>query len=144
VGEFRFSLRTAIAALTTAISIALVGVPTAYAATVTYQIVTNEIEAKQEDGTSVEAYRFDPAIYPVQQGDEVVLQIRGLKGHDHPIEIEGYNIKDVVRRNAVTSIRFKASKPGVYRVICTAHADAKHNGPMEGYLVVIPSAKKPR
>lgn len=110
-----------------------------YAQTVTYQIVTNEIKAKQKDGTKTEVYRFDPAVYVVQEGDDVVMNIRGLKGHDHPVVLQGYNLQDVIHRNQVSTLRFKASKVGFFRLICTSHADSEHEGPMEGYLVVVPA-----
>ncbi len=113
--------------------------PRAEAATVQYQIVTNEIAAKQKDGTKVEVYRFDPAVYVAQEGDDVVLTFRGVKGHDHPIVLEGYNLKNVIHRNQVTTLKFKADKPGFFKLICTAHPDASHEGPMEAYLVVTPN-----
>jgi plastocyanin len=113
--------------------------PVAFAKTVTYQVVTNEISAKQTNGSKVEVYRFDPAVYPVTQGDEVVLRIRGVKGHQHDIVLDKYNLKATVNRNETTEMRFRADKPGVYRLICLTHKDEFHEGPMEGYLVVIPS-----
>jgi plastocyanin len=114
------------------------GIPEASAATRTYQVVTNEIAAKQKDGSTIEVYRFDPAVYVAGQGDDVVIKIRGLKGQDHPVELEGYGIQGVVHRNQVTTIKLKAHKAGFFRLICTAHADAAHEGPMEAYLVVTP------
>ncbi|GMA51704.1 hypothetical protein GCM10025857_30610 [Alicyclobacillus contaminans] len=114
--------------------------PTAHAAVDTYQVVTNEISAKQPGGGTVDVYRFDPAVYVAEQGDEVVLQFRGLKGHDHPIVLDGYNLHATVRRNERTTLRFIADKPGFFHLICTAHADAAHEGPMEAYLVVTPKS----
>jgi len=112
--------------------------PTAQAATVTYQIVTNEIAAKQPDNSMVKVYRFDPGVYVVMQGDLVNLNVRGLKGHDHPIVIEGYDIRGIVKRNATTNFSFVASRAGTFRIICTTHMDAAHEGPMEAYLIVLP------
>lgn len=108
---------------------------------VTYQIVTNEIKAKQSDGTVVEVYRFDPGVFVVPQGTDVSLQIRGLKGHLHAVVLEGYDVRGVVRRNQTTTLHIHADKAGVYRLRCTTHADAAHEGPMEGYLVVLPSTR---
>ena len=112
--------------------------PQVFANTVTYQIVTNEIAAKQTDGSKVEVYRFDPGVWVVNEGDDVVLKIRGVKGHDHPVVLEGYQVNGVVHRNQTTDLRLKANKPGMFHLICTSHADAAHNGPMEGYLIVVP------
>ncbi|MBX5437662.1 MAG: transcriptional regulator [Alicyclobacillaceae bacterium] len=106
--------------------------------TVRYQIVTNEIKAKQTQGPDVEVYRFDPGVFVVHEGDQVELAIRGLKGHDHPVVLEGYGVRGVIHRNQMTTLRFRATRPGVFRLICTAHADAAHEGPMEGYLIVLP------
>jgi plastocyanin len=104
----------------------------------TYQIVTNEIAAKQPDGRVIEVYRFDPSVYVVNQGDEVELRIRGLKGRDHPVVLEGYGLRGVVRKNQVLTLRLRAERAGIFRLVCTSHADAEHEGPMEGYLVVVP------
>ncbi|MCL6636724.1 MAG: cupredoxin domain-containing protein [Alicyclobacillus sp.] len=112
--------------------------PVASAATVSYQVVTNEISAKQPGGGKVEVYRFDPAVYVAMQGDDVELHLHGLKGHDHPVVLEGYNVNGVIHRGQETVLKFKADKPGFYRLVCTAHADAAHVGPMEGYLLVFP------
>jgi hypothetical protein len=111
-------------------------IPQVSAKTITYQIVTNEISAKDPDGSKTEVYRFDPAIYPVFQGDDVVLQIYGVKGHDHPILLEGYNIRGVIHRHQLTTLRFHADKLGVFRLICLAHPDMAHHGPMEAYVIV--------
>lgn len=110
----------------------------AYAATVSYRVVTNEIAAKQADGSEKEVYRFDPAVFVATEGDDVELHLYGLKGHDHPFVLEGYNLKGVIHRNQETVLRFQADKPGFFRLLCTAHADAAHEGPMEAYLVVVP------
>ena len=111
----------------------------ALAKSVSYQVVTDEIAAKQTDGSTTEVYRFDPAVYVATQGDDVTLKVRGLKGHDHPLVLEGYDIHAVVHRNEVTTIHLKATKAGFFRLICTAHADANHEGPMEAYLLVVPA-----
>lgn len=134
-------MRKSVLALSACVCLATFGISnqTASAKTVTYQVVTNEVSAKQPDGSKVEVYRFDPAVFPVSQGDDVVLRIRGVKGHQHDLLLEKYNLKATVNRNETTDLRFRADKPGVYRLICLTHADASHEGPMEGYLVVVPN-----
>jgi plastocyanin len=114
----------------------------AFAQPVTYNVVTDEVTAASAGGPSASVYRFAPAVYVVNQGDDVTLAIRGVKGHDHPVELEGYGLHAVVRRGQVTRLQFKADKAGIFRLICTAHADATHKGPMEGYLVVVPRYTK--
>lgn len=113
----------------------------AFAQPVTYQVITDEVEATMPDGSDVEVYRFDPAVYVVNQGDDVTLVIRGVRGHDHPVELEGYGLHTVVRKGETVRLQFRADKPGIFRLICSEHADATHKGPMEGYLVVVPPAK---
>jgi plastocyanin len=108
--------------------------------TVTYQVVTNEIEAKAADGTQREVYRFDPAVFVANQGDDVVLKIHGLKGHSHPVTLEGYGLHGVIERNQTLRLHVHADKAGMFRLICTTHADLAHEGPMEGYLIVVPRA----
>jgi len=126
----------------TAVSaMAVTSAPTAHADVVKYEMVTNEISAIQKDGSKVEVYRFDPGVVAVQQGDDVTLRIRGVKGHDHPIVLEGYGLQAVVHRNEVTTLHFQANRPGVFQLICTAHADEKHSGPMIGYILVVPKNK---
>jgi plastocyanin len=105
---------------------------------VTYQVVTNEIEAKAEDGTQREIYRFDPAVFVANQGDDVVLKIHGVKGHSHPVTLEGYGLHGVIERNQTLMLHVHADRPGMFRLICTTHADLAHEGPMEGYLIVVP------
>lgn len=117
--------------------------PAAHAESVGYEIVTNEIAAKQTDGSKVEVYRFDPGVFVVTQGDDVTLRFRGIKGQDHPVVLEDYNLKTVIHRTQVTSLHFKATKPGMFRLVCTLHADAAHEGPMEGYLIVVPHPSHP-
>lgn len=105
---------------------------------VTYQIVTNEIQTKLPTGKTMEVYRFDPGVFVVEQGTNVELKLIGVKGHDHPVTLEGYNVSGTIKKNTATSLKFTADKPGVFRLICVAHADVEHQGPMEGYLVVVP------
>ncbi len=139
ISHTSLSRAVSLAAVLTVVAASLVMHPrTVLAESVSYQVLTNEIAAKQTDGSTTEVYRLDPAVYVAAEGDDVTLRIRGLKGHDHPLVLEGYNLHTVVHRNEVTTLHFKATKPGFFRIICTAHADANHEGPMEGYLLVIP------
>lgn len=133
----RFMIRIAASILTVALA-GSVFPAVAHADEVSYSVVTNEIKAKQTDGQAKEVYRFDPAVYVANEGDDVTLRFYGLKGHDHPIYLEGYDVRDVIHRNQVTTMKFHADKPGFYRLVCTAHKDAAHKGPMEAYVVVIP------
>ncbi len=107
----------------------------------TYQIVTNEIEAKLPNGQMHDLYQFNPAVYVANQGDDVVLKIHGVKGKSHPVVLEGYGVTGVIERNQTLTLHIHADKPGLFRLICTTHADLAHGGPMEGYLFVVPNSR---
>lgn len=99
-------------------------------------MVTGEYKATAADGHEIEAYRWDPGTIFVEKGERVNLVLYGVNGESHPFYIEGTSIKGEVRQGKETSVIFQASKEGVYRLICLAHPDRKHNGPMIAYIVV--------
>lgn len=99
-------------------------------------MVTGEFKATLEDGTEIEAYRWDPGTIFVDKGESVKLSIYGVNGASHPFIIEGLDIKEEVKKGKETIISFKADKEGTYRIICLAHPDITNNGPMIGYIVV--------
>ena len=68
------------------------------------------------------------------QGDKVTLEVLGINGASHPTTIEGYDISFEVKRGQLNRVTFTADKPGVFRIICSAHQPA-----MTGQLVVLPS-----
>jgi len=99
-------------------------------------MVTGEFSATLEDGRKIEAYRWDPGTVVVKKGELVKLVIRGVNGAQHPFVIEGLNVRGVVTKGRETTVTFRAAREGIYRLICTAHPDAAHNGPMIAYIVV--------
>lgn len=99
-------------------------------------MVTGEFESKTKDGKQIEAYRWDPGTIVVKQGEMVELRIYGVSGDSHPFVIEGTSIKGEVTKGKETVVRFKANKEGTYRLICEAHPDIAHSGPMIAYIVV--------
>lgn len=101
-----------------------------------FHMVTGEFSTTTEDGKKIEAYRWDPGVIVVNRGDTVTLKIAGVNGQSHPFVIEGLNIKGEVKKGEETTVTFKADKKGTYRLICFAHPDLAHNGPMIGYIVV--------
>lgn len=98
-------------------------------------MVTGEFKSTLEDGTEIEAYQFAPGTVNANEGERVELRIRGVNGHRHDFVIEGLGISGTIEKNKETIIRFTA-KEGIYRIVCTTHADAASNGPMIGYIVV--------
>ena len=77
-------------------------------------------------------YRWEPGTVVVYQGDDVELQIWGVNGADHPARIEGYDKAFSVKRGQLTTVSFKADKPGIFRILCDVHSPS-----MTGTLVVL-------
>ena len=99
-------------------------------------MVTGEFSATLKDGRKIEAYRWDPGTVFVNKGEQVKLVIYGVNGAQHPFYIEGLNVEGVVTKGEETVVTFRAAREGIYRLICTAHPDAAHEGPMIAYIVV--------
>lgn len=104
--------------------------------TAEYHIAIVEFEAKTADGREYDVYRFDPGTIYVQHGQQVTLTFHGVHGSHHPIEIEGYNIRNAVAKGESTSISFTADQKGTFRIICSTHSGHDSSVPMIGYLVV--------
>lgn len=103
----------------------------------TLQMVTGEFSTTLKDGSKIEAYRWDPGTVVAYKGETVTLKITGVNGASHPFVIEGLNIEGEVKKGEVTEVTFKADKSGIYQIICMAHPDLTHNGPMIGYIVIL-------
>ncbi|MFD2171808.1 cupredoxin domain-containing protein [Tumebacillus lipolyticus] len=101
-----------------------------------FWIVTNEIKTKLEDGKEIEAYRWDPGFLTVEKGKPVTLHFYGMKGKEHPFEIEGLGVSGKVEKGKVTTVTFTPKKVGTYRIVCLIHTTLEQEGPMIGYLRV--------
>ncbi|TGB02810.1 cupredoxin domain-containing protein [Halobacillus salinus] len=99
-------------------------------------LVTGEFKAETKDGQEIEAYRWDPGTIFVEKGEAVQLNIFGVNGQEHPFYIEGTDIKGTVQQGKETVVDVKFDKEGIYRLICSTHADTSTNGPMIAYIVV--------
>lgn len=85
----------------------------------------------------VNAYAWAPDTITVVEGDKVTLNIVGINGGSgHASSIEGHVEKFDVKRGELTTLNFTAGKPGIYKIICTAHAPN-----MVGHMVVLPASK---
>lgn len=104
---------------------------------VTVHIVTGEFASRLPDGKAIEAYRWDPGTVVVYKGDRVTLHFHGVNGAKHPFEIRGYNVRGTVEKGKQTTVQFVADRAGVFEIVCLAHPDRAHNGPMVGYLHVL-------
>jgi len=110
--------------------------PTAAKPNTVLHMITGEFKTTLEDGTEMESYVFHPGTVYANDGEIVELRIRGVNGKQHDFYIEGMDdVNGQILKNKETVITFKA-KEGVYRIICTTHADAAHEGPMIGYIVI--------
>jgi plastocyanin len=91
---------------------------------------------RQPDQTGrweVSTYVWAPSQILVNQGDEVTLEFVGINGAAHPTEIRGLGKAFTLTRGQVTRVEFRADKPGVYLVICSAHQPS-----MRSEIVVLP------
>lgn len=95
-----------------------------------------EYKSKLDDGTEIEAYRWEPGTIFVPKAKDVTLNIFGVNGKSHPFKIEGTDVSGVVKKGEQTNVQLRFDKAGVYRIICTAHETRAQNGPMIGYIVV--------
>lgn len=82
----------------------------------------------------VSTYQWQPAFILSNEREDVLLEIIGINGAEHPSFIEGINVPPfVVRRGSITRVEFRAPRPGFYRIVCSTHQPT-----MVGYLVVLP------
>jgi plastocyanin len=81
----------------------------------------------------VNSYAWAPSTVVVVEGDQVTLEIIGINGAAHPSNIEGHAVSFDVKRGQITTVKFTAGKPGVYKIVCDAHLPG-----MVGQLVVLP------
>ena len=102
----------------------------------TFHMVTGEFSSEDTSGKELEAYRWDPGTIVVPVNKEITLSIYGVNGKEHPFFIEGTNVKGAVKKGEETLVTMTFKNEGTYRIICTAHPDKEHNGPMIGYIVV--------
>ncbi len=104
-----------------------------------FQLVTGEWSWKSADGTQeIEVYRWDPAMLIVKQGARVTLKIYGVKGERHTLAIEAFGVRADILRGRITTVSFVADKAGTFEILCLDHPDREHQGPMVGYLIVLP------
>jgi heme/copper-type cytochrome/quinol oxidase subunit 2 len=103
----------------------------------TIQMVAGEFDADTTGGKEIESYRWDPGTIIVRKGQPVKLSIYGVNGTKHPFYIEGLNVKGEVVQGKETIVSFTPTSEGTYRLICQAHYDIAHNGPMIAYIEVV-------
>lgn len=64
---------------------------------------------------------YDPATIIVHKDDNVVLTVGNTTDKTHGFSIEGYGIHDEVNPGTPLTVKFKAKKPGTFKVFCQIH-----------------------
>ena len=80
------------------------------------------------DGTGrwqVESYRFEPGFLAVKKGTKVTLEIAGINGSRHDVDLissSGNKVKSaVITRGRLTNVVFRPMKAGTWKLVCTIH-----------------------
>lgn len=102
------------------------------------QMAVVEYKAELDQGKEMEMYRWDPGYISVRKGDRVHLHMHGVNHSSHPFVLKGYDVKGEVKPGEVTDVQFVADEAGLFQLICLTHQDQKHEGPMIGYVRVLP------
>ncbi|PRZ13523.1 Cupredoxin-like domain-containing protein [Laceyella sediminis] len=101
-------------------------------------LFTVEHEANH-GGKEVEVYRFDPGFITVVKGEKIRLHIHGFHGKKHHFSIPSFQVNSEVAKGEVTTVEFIPDKVGTFEIICHDHLSPQHEGPMIGYITVVPS-----
>lgn len=99
-------------------------------------MVTGEFSTKLDNGSDIEAYRWDPGTINIEENQNVRLKLHGINGMEHHFHIEGTNISGVVKKGETTEVAVQFKKEGTYRLICDTHSTTKDSAPMIAYIVV--------
>lgn len=87
--------------------------------------------------------RFMPDKIEVNEGDEIVLHLTNVEQSTDMIHGWGlieHDVNVIVDPGETKTMRFKATKPGVFAFYCTNFCSALHQE-MQGYLAVKPAAR---
>ncbi len=87
-----------------------------------------ELEEPDETGRwEVESYRFEPGFAAATLGERVTLEIVGINGARHEIELvspSGKTTSFVVTRGRMTRVPFQAEELGIWHLVCLTHPPA--------------------
>ena len=79
-------------------------------------------------------YEFDPGVITMKKGEKVRLIITATD-RDHGIKIDAFDIDQVLKKGAPTTIEFTASKSGTFEFKCSVYCGMGHRK-MKGKLIV--------
>ena len=68
---------------------------------------------------------FDPTTITVHKDDVVRMAVGNSTTTTHGFSIEGYGIQDQVEPNNGIQVRFRATKPGTFKIYCQLHQTHK-------------------
>jgi nitrosocyanin len=64
---------------------------------------------------------FEPTSLVVHKDDVVRISVGNASSKTHGFSIEGYGIHDEVEPNNGIQVRFRATKPGTFKIYCQLH-----------------------
>lgn len=79
-------------------------------------------------------FAFDPAVITVKKGEKVRLIITATD-RDHGIKLDAFDVNQVLKKGAPTTIEFTPDKVGTFEFKCSVYCGHGH-GKMKGKLVV--------
>ena len=81
---------------------------------------------KADDGPVGSGNAITPANLAVQKGRKVVITVTNTaKDKQHGFSIDEFGVKETIDQGKTTTVKFKADKPGTYRVYCQIHPTHK-------------------
>jgi plastocyanin len=93
-----------------------------------------ELNPPDEQGDwGIETYVFDPSQIVVYEGDQVTLNILGVRGRVHNISVSGYVDEFELHRGELRTVTFTADRAGTIDFICSIHQPTMH-----GQILVLP------
>jgi Cupredoxin-like domain len=93
-----------------------------------------ELNPPDEQGDwRIETYVFDPSQIVVYEGDQVTLNILGVRGGVHNISVSGYVDEFELHRGELRTLTFTADRAGTIDFICSIHQPTMH-----GQILVLP------
>ncbi len=93
-----------------------------------------EATPAREIQVTAKKYEFNPAVITVKKDERLKLIITALD-HDHGFKLEAFNINQVLKKGAATTIEFTAGKVGTFPFQCSNFCGLGHRR-MKGELVV--------
>lgn len=93
-----------------------------------------EASPAHEIQVTAKKYQFNPNVISVKKGEHVKLIITALD-HDHGFKLAAFDINQLLKKGAATTIELTADKAGTFPFQCSHFCGMGHKG-MKGKLVV--------